>query len=478
VNNEKRSFGERNFGHADLGDARRTKRLVMIADQMALRPGGSLPEKINRPESLKAMYRLFDCEKVTHETILKPHREVVREEVASRKGFTLVIHDATELEYTNRRSIDSFGQIGNGYRRGYIAHNSLAVCPKTGATIGLFNQILHCRPKVSKDETAKQKRDRLSRESRLWVQGTEQLPADGSIVDVCDRGADTFEFIQHEAYSGRTFVIRSSFDRGCFLGHGDRTRSSYLHTFSKLQEPVGFWELEVTSKFEMKSKKRKGKKKRVTRRQRTANMAVSFCAVEIKPPSTQKGEYKNVPVPVWVVRAWEVDPPKGQERLEWFLLTNHPLESFEDCYRVVGWYEKRWVIEEYHKCMKTGMNIEAFQFTDSQRLQPAIVLTSIVAITLLMLRDASRREDIQDQPATQFIDEEYVTVLSAWRHGKPRHDWTVQEFVLALARLSGHQNRRGDHPPGWIKLWKGWVELQAMMTGARIAKNFRTKKCG
>jgi len=149
---------------------------------------------------------------------------------------------------------------------------------------------------------------------------------------------------------------------------------------------------------------------------------------------------------------------------------------------VTGWYEKRWVIEEYHKALKTGMNIEGFQFTDTSRLEPAIALTSIVAVTLLNLRDDSRNEATKDRLATEYLDEEYVDVLSMWRHGKPRRDWTIGQFVLAMARLAGHQNRKNDHPPGWQKLWKGWVELQAMLTGARIQQKlknfFEPKKCG
>jgi hypothetical protein len=29
-------------------------------------------------------------------------------------------------------------------------------------------------------------------------------------------------------------------------------------------------------------------------------------------------------------------------------------------------------------------------------------------------------------------------------------DWTVYDFYYALARLGGHQNRKRDHPPGWL----------------------------
>jgi hypothetical protein len=43
------SFGQRNFGNLELGDARRTARLVETVDLMCRHPGGTLPDKLNRP---------------------------------------------------------------------------------------------------------------------------------------------------------------------------------------------------------------------------------------------------------------------------------------------------------------------------------------------------------------------------------------------------------------------------------------------
>jgi hypothetical protein len=476
MNGTEASFGQRNFRHAVLGDKRRTDKLVQLADRMVHRPGGSLPEKFNSPKDLKAMYRLFACETVTHQAILSAHQQYLFETtLPSRSGFTLIIHDASELEYTKRHSLsDALGQIGNGFRRGFIAQNSLVVCPETGATLGLANQVLHRRPKVKKGESRSQRQKRDSRESLLWLRGVHPLPADRKLVDVCDRGADTSEFLEHEASSGRTFLIRSSNNRNCFVGHEEiaKAKSTKLHDHARGLQLLGTWELQVAGKTEFKSKGRTGKKENVTRKKRTATMAVSSGPVQLKVSRSKKA----TAVCVWVVRVWEVNPPADQEPLEWFLITNHPIQTFDDAYEVVGWYEKRWVVEEYHKCLKTGMSIEGYQFTDTDRLEPAIALTSITAITLLNLRDDSRNEETKDLPATDYIDKEYVEVLSAWRHGSPRSDWTVSEFVLALARLSGHQNRKGDHPPGWQKLWKGWHELHAMLTGARIAK--KIKRCG
>jgi hypothetical protein len=465
------NFGERNFGAAELGDKRRTKRLVKVANQMVFRPGGSLPEKLNRPSDLQAMYRLFSCDDVTHGAIIGSHRKHLTENVLpARTGRTLILHDATEMEYTKRYSMkDELGQIGNGYRRGFIAQNSLVVCPETGATLGLINQVLHRRATVKKGETRSQRQKRDSRESLLWLKGTQGLPRDRNLVDVCDRGADTAEFIQHEIESGRTFLIRSSSNRICFEGHETCEQKTKLHEYARTLESAGSWELEVTSKTEFKSPKRKGKKRLTTRKKRNATMEVSFGEFQIRTSRSKKTPTAKL----WVIRVWEANPPHGQERLEWLLITNHPIASFDEAYEVVGWYERRWIIEEYHKCLKTGMSIESFQFTSTQRLEPAIALVSITAITLLNLRDDSRREETKDRPASEYIDQQYIHILSGWRHGAPKSDWTVSQFVLALARLSGHQNRRGDHPPGWQKLWKGWAELQAMLTGARIATQFK-----
>lgn len=470
------SFGEVNFGHARLGDQRRTKRLVKLVDQMSLRPGGTLPQKLRSPADLRAFYRLMDSDDVTHETILDAHREATLQRIEYSATPVLILHDTTELEYTTRRSLEGLGPIGNGYRRGYLAHNSLAVDPQNRDVIGLCSQVLHRRAKVPKSETRAQRNKRASRESRLWIQGTETLPNNRQFIDVCDRGADTSEFLEHETGSGRRFVIRSSHDRCILVGHGPSAEGEAckLRAYARTLPQAGSWELQVTSKSEVRSPRRKGKKKPVTRTQRDAHMAVAFAPVQIRPSTARK---EHEPMNVWIVHVWEVDPPKGQERLEWTLLTNEPVESFEAAYRVVGWYECRWIIEEYHKGMKTGCRTESLQFTREERLQPAIAVLSVVTLVLLQLRQASRRADAKTRRATTVIGSSYVEVLSLWRHKEIHRDWTVHDFYYALARLGGHQNRKSDHPPGWQVIWEGWKELLPMVIGYDVAKT-KYKKCG
>ncbi len=126
--------------------------------------------------------------------------------------------------------------------------------------------------------------------------------------------------------------------------------------------------------------------------------------------------------------------------------------------------------------MKTGCGIENPQFETEERLQPAIALLSIVALTLLSLRDASRSPDANVRPATEIIHRDYVEVLSIWRHKRSCPRWTVHEFFYALARLGGHQNRKSDKRPGWLVLWRGWTKLQMMVEGAAAIRQLT--KCG
>lgn len=482
-----KTFGQTHFEHAQLGDKRRTDRLVALTDLMVRRPGGTLPHKLNEPKDLRAFYRLMDREEVTHEAILSAHRQATMQQIQACDGPVLVLHDATELDFTKHLSVaDEMGQIGNGNRRGYIVQNSLAVEAQTGRVLGLTNQVLHHRADVPKGETLAQKRKRDSRESLLWLRGTAQQPADRKLIDVCDQGADTFEFFEHQVNSGRRFVIRCTYDRGIVLGHGDPEQSalSHLRSYATTLPIAETWTLEVTSRAADKNPAKKGKstkgKKRAADKKarvaRRANMAVSFAAVQIKPPGKKHGTYANTPLKVWVVRVWEIDPPEGQERLEWFLITNEVVETFAAAYRVVGWYEKRWIVEEYHKGKKTGCQIESPQFMTEERLQPAIALISIVTLTLLEMRDASRRPDAKTRRAVEIISADYIAVLSAWRHKAIYKDWTIHDFYFALARLGGHQNRKHDHPPGWQTIWRGWRDLQAMVIGVEAVKEL--KKCG
>jgi Transposase DNA-binding len=454
------SFGTLNFGNAQLGHVGRTRRLVRSANLILQHPGGTLPQKFRDPADLHGFYRLANRKEVTHQALIDPHRLRTLALMRQAEGPVLTIHDTTELDYTGLTSLTELGQIGNGSCRGYLCHNTLAVDAHSGAVLGLANQILARRDDVPKGESRQDRRDRVTRESRLWVQGSEAVgPAPGGRlwVDICDRGSDLCEYLDYKYQNGSHFVIRSKHDRNC-LADGETAR---LHALARGLAPLGCKTLKVP-----------GGPGYAPRR---ARLTIAAAAVAVVPPRQPRGVHGKAPIPLNVLAVREVDAPAGVDPLEWLLLTDLPADDLEGACRAVDWYARRPIVEELHKGMKTGCGIETLQFTTEAAVQPTIALLSVVAVFLLGLRDAGRDPERSHELAVRFVPDWYVEVLSAWRHGESRMGWTVREFYLALGRLGGHQNRKCDGPPGWMVLWRGWDTLHAMLAG--VAAMARRRRC-
>lgn len=448
------SFGRAEFGTADLGDVRRTERLVHAADQLATHPGGTFPEKFHDPADLKGFYRLMAQETVTHAAVLAPHSAETHRRMQAYAGVVLVLHDTTVLDYSGLTEPE-LGQVGNGRGRGYYCHNSLAVAADTRLVFGLAAQTLHTRRRVPKGEKKAERRRRPDRESLLWKKASQKIPAApaGQLwVDIADRGADITEFLDYEEQAGKKYVVRSQHNRWMQRENQGETDEVKLHDWARTLPAQGQRSVEVGA--------RPGQKAR------TASVGVAWDSLTLKPPRQPRGGERGVGLVVWVVRVWELAPAPGVEGLEWILLTNVPVTNLREAFERVDWYGLRWIIEEYHKGMKTGCDIEAMQFSSRDRLEPAIALVSVVAVTLLQLRDQSRHPEAGRRLASACLPRAWVQVLCRWRHQEVRAGWTVQEFYYALARLGGHQNRKHDHPPGWLVLWRGWTHLQAMLAGA------------
>jgi hypothetical protein len=467
------TFGQRNFAGVDLGDARRTKRLVALTDKMVSHPGGTLPNKLSHPPDLRAFYRLMDQDESTHERLMNSHttstRRAMAEAASANPGSVfLIVHDATELDYTTLQSVaNNLGQIGEGTHRGYICHNSLIIQAQPQMVLGLGSQILHHRANVPEGETDKQRREREDRESRLWVWGASQCGAapPGSLcVDISDRLSDTFEYMAFEVSQKRHFVLRARENRKLAT---QLNGESYLFDAVRRQPAVTTRKMSVQASEHHKA--------------RTAKLSVSFVQVEIAEPGKRSGEYTTKSLVLWAVRVWEANPPRGAERLEWILLTNMPVTDKEAAEQKVEWYEHRPIVEEYHKCMKTGCGVETLQFTTIARLEPAIAVLSVLAITLLRLRDAARQPDADVRPATDVVGAEYVRVLQAYYPRRLRRTPTVKEFFMHVARLGGHQNRKCDGMPGWLTLWRGWMKLELILIGHQLKSRRDRKKrskCG
>ena len=80
---------------------------------------------------------------------------------------------------------------------------------------------------------------------------------------------------------------------------------------------------------------------------------------------------------------WEAKPPAGVEPLDWILLTSVPTQTLEEIRTRRDWYACRWMIEDYHKAMKSGCGIEELQMTSLHGLSNAIALLSVLAVHVL-----------------------------------------------------------------------------------------------
>ena len=67
-------LGQATFGHAQLGDRRRTAHLVETFNLMRRHPGGTLPDKLSTPADLHHL-PLCDADDVTHAAVIAAARQ-------------------------------------------------------------------------------------------------------------------------------------------------------------------------------------------------------------------------------------------------------------------------------------------------------------------------------------------------------------------------------------------------------------------
>jgi len=168
----------------------------------------------------------------------------------------------------------------------------LAVDAATRSVLGLAEQLLHCRVEAPADETLSQHRSRATRESLLWIKAARHLPRQRRLVDVADQGADTFEFLEHEYLSGRTFVIRAYKPRKVQGGH-DGSGPSYCLTDYAHGLPI-------LGRFGMDVQPQPGRAAR-----KDAEFVVRGGPVLVHPPHAKSGELGDQPLPLYVVLVTE-----------------------------------------------------------------------------------------------------------------------------------------------------------------------------
>lgn len=151
INLEPAVWAEENFGTCELGDARRTRRAVQVAQQMAEHPQGSTPDQTENWGDLKAVYRLFAEADVTFEALAEPHWQATRRRA---RGVVLLIGDTMETDFGIHREIAGLGPTGDGRGRGFFLQSSLLVDAKSQEILGLAGQELFYRKAAPKKENS------------------------------------------------------------------------------------------------------------------------------------------------------------------------------------------------------------------------------------------------------------------------------------------------------------------------------------
>ena len=102
-------------------------------------------------------------------------------------------------------------------------------------------------------------------------------------------------------------------------------------------------------------------------------------------------------MPASVVRVWEDPGPETAPGLEWLLRCDQPLTDSAQALACARQYVSRWLTEDFHKALKTGLEAEKLKLQMAARLFAAVALLSVVALALVDLREKSRLQP--DLPA-------------------------------------------------------------------------------
>lgn len=442
-----RAWATAQWGSVALGDARLSARAVEVGTRLLQRPAASLPQQMQTRAELKGAYALLKNRKVTHERLQAPHWAATRRATAG-ESVVLLIQDTAELDYTHyRETMEGLGTIGNERGRGLLLHSTLAVVPQSRRVLGIAHQRVALRVPVP-EGTHRRQRPPEERESRLWGEAVREMgsPPEGTQwVLVADRGADQNALWAQCAALRMDFLIRVCYEHRLLSPSAE---AEYLLSTVRQWPARGEQQLHLCA-----TPKRKT---------RDAQMQISFGEVEVR-----ISRKRNAPgLRLWAVRSWEPNPPPGVEAVEWVLITTCPVETIEEAKQMLAWYTARWLVEDYHQCLKTGCAVERRDLEQRERIERLLGFLAIVALRLLQLRQEARQDP--ERSALEVAPAMAVALIAARRKEDPER-LNVRDFWRAIAGLGGFLGRKSDGEPGWKTLWRGWLELEAWMQGIELA---------
>lgn len=432
----------------DLGDARLNRRLAIVLEQLAAQPTASLPQACGNWAATKAAYRFMASEQVTPQAIRDAHHGQVLER-ARRLERVLLIQDTTDLDFTAHKQTTGLGPLGATHAQGLKVHSALLVCD-TGVPLGLLTQQVWARDKDTTGQSQHgRKRPAQDKESYKWIASLQAMerewPPNRSCVVIGDREADLYALFAQARQDNTDLLVRAAYDR-CI--------DAEAHTLSKALAAapvVGTKTLSV----------------------RAAVLEVRFTTVTLVPPAYYKG--LHAPVRLQVIQALEAVPPAAHKALHWVLLTSLEVSDFARACQCLEWYSYRWLIEQYHRTLKSACQIEALQLQTAERLQVALALYCIVAWRLLWLLYASRQAP--GSSCAQVLEPlEWQALYCTIHHTPtpPQHPPSLEDAVRWLAQLGGFLGRQGDGQPGVQTLWRGMQRLHDIAETWKLLYTSRT----
>jgi hypothetical protein len=441
---------------ADLGDLRRSRRLRLLAERFAERPSDSFPKALDDAE-LEAAYRFFGNDQITPEAILAPHfRQSARR--ASDLPRIIVAHDTTQFEFAGQTKREGLGHLIHPGAQGFFGHFSFAMSAD-GERRPLGLLALETVFRLDKPIGHKQwTRDQSLGESARWLRGVEsaeeQLAGRVEAIHVMDREGDQYALLAALAEADRPFVIRSFQDRRLAGEDEARLRATASAARVKLRR-----EVPLSPRPHIKGPKGK---RHPARRHRIARLSFAAIKVELRRPSDARRS-KSPSLHLNVIHVFERKAPPGEPAVEWFLLTNLPVDSDEAIAFAVDCYRARWIIEEFFKALKTGCQFEKRQLESAHSLLNALAILAPVAWRLLLLRHLARSK--KTAPASSALTDKQLQVLRAVTKKPFPARPSARDAMLAVATLGGHIKNNGD--PGWLVLGRGLHDLLILEMGWR-----------
>lgn len=147
-------------------------------------------------------------------------------------------------------------------------------------------------------------------------------------------------------------------------------------------------------------------------------------------PPLHGATVQKTEITAWIIRVWEPHAPVGLEPLEWLLLSTVPILSISDAWEAVKWYSWRWILEDFHKALKTGCRMEKHFLQTVEAQWNLLAIMTPIALRLLEIRQVGQQAG--ETPATDVVSQDVVQVVTLLQK-RPREIVTANHLWHAIA---------------------------------------------